>query len=171
MKRLSAKLKQLTGTSLPELILYVFFFAVLIFNHFFYTPVADPGLIKESLNDLEKETIKTLNEMSKLIISIATALFGLIGFFAFESYKATGSMDARYKIDLIAAFGFAALSIDFGYIFMAKWTELLANGTFLPYDTMVVLPQKLQFVSLFIALVFAARMVSRMLFKQEKASA
>lgn len=153
-----------------DLALYLILFlvaSVFVYNHFFFNPAAEESLILEQLNDLQKETLSTLNEMTKLLISLSTALFGLIGYFALENFKSIGRIERTYRLDLVLAFSFAALAIDFGYIFMEKWVELLSNGIFDPYDRLIILPQQLQIISFLISLLFACRFVYRNLFKTE----
>jgi hypothetical protein len=150
-----------------DFVVFVVLFSVLaifIYNHFFFSPLAGENPILTVLNDLQKETLSTLNEMDKLLISLSTALFGLIGYFALENHKSVGKIDKQYRLDLVLAFCAAALSIDFGYIFMEKWVELLSNGIFQPYDNLIILPHKLQIVSFLIALFFAGRFIYRNLF-------
>jgi hypothetical protein len=105
--------------------------------------------------------------MTKLLISLATALFGLIGYFALENFKSVGKIERKYRLDLVLAFSFAALSIDFGYIFMEKWVELLSNGIFEPYDRLIILPRQLQISTFLISLLFACRLIYRNLFKSD----
>lgn len=138
---------------------------IFIYNHFFYDPTAEEAVRVTELNDLQKEVLSTLNEMTKLLISLATALFGLVGYFALENFKAVGKIDAKFRYDLTLSFCAAAISIDFGYVFMEKWVELLAIEIFAPYDQMVILPQKLQLIFFLISLFFAGRLVYRNLFK------
>ncbi len=140
---------------------------VFIYNHFLFNPSAGESPILDHLNDLQKETLSTLNEMTKLLISLSTALFGLIGYFAFENFKSVGKIARKYRMDLVLAFGFAALSIDFGYIFMDKWVEQLSNGIFQPYDNLIILPQQLQIITFLVSLFFACRLIYRNLFKTE----
>lgn len=153
-----------------DLLLYIILFiigGIFIYNHFLFDPSAEEAPILTELNDLQKETLTTLNEMTKLLISLATALFGLIGYFALENFKSVGKIEMRYRLDLVLAFSCAALSIDFGYIFMEKWVELLSMGVFQPYDKLTLLPQQLQIVSFLISLLFACRLIYRNLFKSE----
>lgn len=139
--------------------------AIFIFNHFLFNTSAGPSAILTELNDLQKETLSTLNEMTKLLISLATALFGLIGYFALENFKSVGKIESKYRLDFVLAFSLSAISIDFGYIFMEKWVELLSIGIFKPYDSLVILPQKLQLIAFLLSLFFTGRLVYRNLFK------
>jgi hypothetical protein len=141
---------------------------IFIYNHFFFNPSAGEARILDQLNDLQQATLSTLNEMTKLLISLSTALFGLIGYFALENYKSLGRIERKYRIDLVLAFGFAALSIDFGYIFMDKWVEQLSHGIFQPYDTLIILPQQFQIITFLLSLFFACRLIYRNLFKPEQ---
>lgn len=140
---------------------------ILIYNHFFFNPVADEGLILTVLDDLQKQSFSTLMEMTNLLISLATALFGLIGYFALENFKVSSRIELKYQIDLVVGFCLSALSIDFGYIFMEKWVEILSIGVFQPYDRLTRLPQNLQIISFMIALVFTGRFIIKILFKQK----
>lgn len=148
---------------------FILSFAALIFvfNHFLFNPLAGEAPILTELDDLQKQTLSTLNDMSKLLISLSTALFGLVGYFAMENYKAAGTIERKFRIDLIAAFCATAISIDFGYIAMEKLVELLSNGIFQPYDNLISLPRNLQVIFFLIALFFCARLIYRNLFKPE----
>jgi hypothetical protein len=137
---------------------------ILIYNHFFFSPVADEDMTIDKLNDLQKESFSTLIEMTKLLISLSTALFGLIGYFALENYKTTGKIELKYQMDIVVAFCFSALSIDFGYILMEKWVEMLSIGIFQPYDKLTRLPQNLQIISFISALIFTSRFLVKILF-------
>ena len=151
-----------------DILLYIILFVVasiFIYNHFLFNPLATESPILTQLNDLQKEALSTQNEMTKLLISLSTALFGLIGYFALENFKSVGKIEKQHRLDLILAFSSAALSIDFGYIFMEKWVELLSNGIFQPYDKLISLPQKLQITTFLISLLFAGRLIYRNLFK------
>ncbi len=137
---------------------------IIVYNHFFFNPLAEEGLVVTELNDLEKESFNTLMEMTKLLISLSTALFGLIGYFALENYKTVGRIEKRYQIEIVTGFCLSALSIDFGYIFMEKWVETLSIGIFQPYDRLTRLPQNLQIISFISALIFIGRFVVKVLF-------
>jgi len=84
------------------------------------------------------------------------------------SYKSKGKIDDRHKIDIILAFSLAALSIDFGYIFMEKWVEMLSIGIFIPFDNLVRLPQLLQLLTFLLSLLFTGRLVYKILFLPSK---
>ena len=142
-------------------------FGIIIYNHFIFNPSANEGLILTELNDLQKQSFNTLMEMTKLLISLSTALFGLIGYFALEHYKTSGKIEQKCQIDLIAGFCLSALSIDFGYVFMEKWVEILSVGIFQPYDKLTRLPQNLQIISFIMALVFTGRFVIKVLLNQK----
>lgn len=153
-----------------DFLLYIILFIVggiFVYNHFFFDPTAGESIILTELDDLQKETLSTLNEMTKLLISLSTALFGLIGYFALENFKSVGKIEKKFRLDLVLAFSFAALSIDFGYIFMEKWVELLSNGIFEPYDRLIILPRQLQISAFLVSLLFASRLIYRNLFKPD----
>ena len=140
---------------------------IFIYNHFFFNPLADEAPILSELDDLQKQTLATLNDMSKLLISLSTALFGLIGYFALENYKSAGKVENKFRIDLVLSFSATALSLDFGYIFMEKLMELLANGIFQPYDFLISLPRNLQVICFLVGLFFAARLIYRTMFETD----
>lgn len=140
---------------------------IFIYNHFFFNPSAEEAPILSSLDDLQKQTLATLNEMTKLLISLSTALFGLIGYFALENYKTSGKVEKKYSIDLVVSFSATALSIDFGYIFMEKLVELFSNGIFQPYDSLISLPRNLQVVFFLVGLFFCGRLIYRNMFEKE----
>lgn len=137
---------------------------IFITNHLIFRSPIKPTIILDSLNELQKASHDTLTEMSKLLISLATALFGLLGFFALENYKANGlKIDQKYLTDLVLAFLAAALSIDYGYVFMEKWVEELSMGVFNPYDKVVLIPQNLQLFTFLIAFFFSGRFTYKIL--------
>jgi hypothetical protein len=137
---------------------------IILYNHFLFTMPAEPSPIVTELNDLQKQAFSTLTDMTKLVISLSTALFGLIGYFALESFKAGRRMNDNYKLELVAAFSSAAVSIDFGYIYMDKWAEQLSIGIFRPNGRLVILPQQLQVVFFLLSLFFAGKLIYRNLF-------
>ena len=145
--------------------LIVFLIILFIYNHFLYDPQPSPHPIISQLNDLQKQAISLLSEITKLLISLSTALFGAIGVFTLQYYKQDKKLPTRLRRDAILASIFAALSIDFGYIFMEKWVELLANGIFAPFDRIVTIPQTLQFTTFLLALFFAGSLILRELTK------
>lgn len=145
----------------------LFVLGIFVYNHFLFNPKIGESLIIDELDDLQKETLSTLNEMTKLLISLATALFGLIGYFALENFKSVGKIEQKFRLDLVLAFSFSALSIDFGYIFMEKWAELLSFGVFQPYDKLIILPRQAQITTFLISLFFASRFIYKNLFKSE----
>lgn len=132
---------------------------VFIYNHFIYNPQPAPYPILTQLNDLQKQSLITISELTKLLISLSTGLYAVIGIFVLQYYKADKILSTKLRDDTILAFTFAALSIDFGYIFMEKWVELLANGIFAPFDRIVTIPQTLQLVTFLLALFFTGRLV------------
>lgn len=142
-------------------------FGILFFNHFVFSASAEESLVVTDLNELQKQSFNTLMEMTKLLISLSTALFGVIGYFALENYKTSGRINLKYRIDIVAAFCLSALSIDFGYIFMEKWVEILSIGIFNPYDKLTRLPQNLQLISFLAALSFTGRFIIQILFNSK----
>ncbi len=140
---------------MPRLLLFAVLIAIFVYNHFFYDlqPAVAPE--RHTLDELEKKAIDTIFEMTKLLFSLATALFGLIGVFVFQHIKNEARLLKASQHKAVFAFVFEALSIDFGYVFMEKWVELLANGLFLPFDRLVTIPQTLQFSTFLVALYFA----------------
>ncbi|MFP9098024.1 hypothetical protein ACLI09_03125 [Flavobacterium sp. RHBU_24] len=140
-----------------------------IYNHFIYDPIAGEGPELDALNDLQKQILATLSEMTKLLISLSTALFGLIGYFALENFKKVGKIELKFQADFVAAFCATAISLDFGYIFMEKLVELLSVGVFNPYDRIISIPRNLQIIAFLCALFFSGRLILRNLFKPVRA--
>lgn len=138
---------------------------IFLVNHIFFMPLAEESIILTSLDNLQEQVLSTLNEMTQLLISLSTALFGFIGYFAFEKYKSSGKIEKEFRYDFFMSACAAAISIDFGYIFMEKLVELLSNGIFKPYDFILSIPRNCQVVFFFTALFFCGRLIYRNLFK------
>lgn len=144
-----------------EISLFVSLAVIFIFNHFFYSPTPDPDRKRITLNDLEKQSLELLLEMTKLLFSLSTALFGLVGVFVLQARGNGRPLGRESYRNAVLAFGCAAVSIDFGYVFLEKWVELLANGLFTPFERMVAWPQTLQFTTFLLALFFAGALALR----------
>jgi hypothetical protein len=134
---------------------------IVIYNHFLYDVRPRPQVIQSTLTDHQKESLRILGEMTKLLITMATAVFGVVAFFVTEQYRKGKSLSAPSWRDAVLAFASAGLSVDFGYVLMEKWVELLANGMFAPFERLVTTPQTLQFSAFLVSLVFLARLALR----------
>lgn len=142
--------------------------AVLLYNHFLYD--ADPGAtpLRDVLNDTEKIALDMIKDLTQLLISIATALLGAVSVFVMQHYKDGRPLRPGQLPRAVAALSLAALSIDSGYIYMEKLAETLGNGMFVPFARQVALPQAMQFVFFFIALlVFASFAIAEISAKGE----
>ncbi len=132
---------------------------VIIYNHFFLELTAGPGIREYTLQDMHKEVIAHLREMTKLMISLALGIIGLLGYFSTRGGSASFALDQRTKIPLVLAFCMAMLSIDFGYIFMEKWVEIMTLGVFDPYDNLVHIPYQLQIGTFILSLISLGAML------------
>jgi hypothetical protein len=130
---------------------------VVLYNHFFFNPSPEPSIPIEELNSLQKGALDGIQAMSKLLLTLSTALFGFIGLVVF---KQTGFELSNYrvKLQIILMVAFTVLSIDYGFILLEKLTEQLANEHFNPFELMISFPQIMQFVMFLIALLFSARL-------------
>lgn len=136
---------------------------IFLFNHFIYDLQPSPQLELKSLTDVQKESLSLLRETTQLLFSLATAAFGAIGVMTLHITRTASSSPSSVRANAIAAFVFAALSVDFGYVYIEKWAELLANGVFAPFEPLVTIPQTLQLVSFLLALFFLARLALQQL--------
>lgn len=132
--------------------------SVFIFNHFFYDLQPGPTPVVTSLSPLQEKTWDTILEMTKLLFSLSTAIFGLVGIFAVLHIKNERRLSKPSINSATLAFAFAAISIDFGYIFLEKWAETFGNSMFVPFDRFLTIPQTLQFSCFLMSLLFAANL-------------
>jgi hypothetical protein len=131
--------------------------AVLIYNHFIFDADPGPTLRVTVLDDLQKQSLDVIKDLTQLLISVATALLGAVGVFVMQHYKDGRPLKPGQFPRAVTALSFAALSIDSGYIYLEKLAETLGNNMFVPFAYPVALPQALQFAFFFIALlIFAA---------------
>lgn len=151
-------------------VIIIITFGILVFNHLFFEPFAEPSIIIEKLNDLQKEILKNLNDRTNLLISLSTAIFGLIGYFALESYKLNRKIDEKLKIDLILTLVLTILSIDFGYISMEKLIEMLSLGIFSPFDNLIRLPKVFQLLTFLLSIFFSGSLVYKLMFNSKQLS-
>lgn len=138
------------GTS----IVFLFVIIIICYNHFFYTGPAEPTLFIESLNNLQENALDKMSTMIELLISLSTAIFAVVGFFTTEKFKSIEKIGGKNLFFASCSISFAALSIDFGYIAMQKWVELLGNQMFNPFDSIVTTPLRRQFYSFFLSIIF-----------------
>lgn len=150
----------------PVYLIPIISIIVILINHVFFKPLAGESLILTSLNNLQEQILSTLNQMTQLLISLSTALFGFIGFFIFEKARATGKVEKKYRIDFFTSACAAALSIDCGYIFMEKLIVLLSMGIFQPYDILLNVPRIGQILFFFISLFCCGRLIYRNFFNE-----
>lgn len=146
----------------------IFYLSVIVFNHFFFSPTMGPAIVLNELNSFQTQTLSLLLEMSRLLITLSTALLGIIGLLFIEYYKAKNEFVRISGLEASIAVGMVLISIDFGYIFMEKWVEMLLNETFRPFDRLVMYPQKMQFVTFFLSLMFAFWLAYRILIQIRK---
>ena len=135
------------------------FIVIVIYNHFFLEIFAAPDLIKTQLNDLQKEIVSHTKEINNLLISLSTGIFVLIGYMSTSGGSGKFMVQRKSIIPLILCFCFSALSIDFGYIFMQKWIQMLHLGIFNPEDNLVKIPHILQIISFLLSLIFLAILI------------
>lgn len=130
---------------------------VVVFNHFFFNPPPRPSAPIDDLSSLQRGALDGMQEMSKLLLTLSTALFGFIGLVVF---KQTGFelTNHRVKLQILLMVAFTVLSIDYGFILLEKLTEQLANNHFNPFELMISFPQIMQFVMFLVALLFSARL-------------
>lgn len=130
---------------------------VVVFNHFFFNPQPRPSPSISELSSLQKGALDGMQEMSKLLLTLSTALFGFIGLVVFKQsgFELT---NYRVKLHILLMVAFTVLSIDYGFILLEKLTEQLANDHFNPFELMISFPQIMQFVMFLVALLFSARL-------------
>lgn len=141
-----------------RLALLVVLSAVFIFNHFLYDLQPSPTPVVTSLSPSQEKTWETILEMTKLLFSLSTAMFGLVGVFAVLHIKNERRLSKPSINSATLAFAFAAISIDFGYIFLEKWAETFGNSIFVPFDRFLTIPQTLQFSCFLLSLLFSANL-------------
>ena len=166
MKKIN--LKKIFFDQIWFIIIFIIVFSTFFFNHFIYDISPSPAPISTVLNDLQKESLNIIKKITELLITLATIIFGAIGIFVFQSYKSNKQLPKGQKIIAVIAFSLAALSIDFGYIYLEKWVELLANGIFVPFDPFITIPQTLQFCTFIISLLFWAIFILTVIQRKEK---
>jgi hypothetical protein len=130
---------------------------VVLYNHFFFNPSPQPSVPMDELSSLQKGALDGIQAMSKLLLTLSTALFGFIGLVVFKQSNFELS-NYRVKLQIILMVAFTVLSIDYGFILLEKLTEQLANELFNPFELMISFPQIMQFVMFLVALLISARL-------------
>lgn len=140
---------------------------LLVVNHAIYSPLAAEFPAKESLNVFEKESLSTIFGMTELLISLCTALFGGICYFMLEHYKIEKKINKGHRLHFVVAVCASILSIDCGYIFMEKMSELLALRIFNIEDKLITIPKTFQIIYFIISLIFTGTLVLKISFQDE----
>ncbi len=130
---------------------------VVLYNHFFFNPSPQPSVPMNELSGLQKGALDGIQAMSKLLLTLSTALFGFIGLVVFKQSNFELS-NYRVKLQILLMVAFTVLSIDYGFILLEKLTEQLANDHFNPFELMISFPQIMQFVMFLVALLLSARL-------------
>ncbi|MFP2995508.1 hypothetical protein ABN763_06340 [Spongiivirga sp. MCCC 1A20706] len=124
------------------------------YNHFWFELSADPAPILPDLNKMQEQTMDMISRMNELLMSLATAIFGIVGFLIVEKFGSITKLSKNALYFSITALCCATISIDFGYIYMQTWVEQLSENIFQPFDGSLIIPRKLQFLSFIASLIF-----------------
>jgi hypothetical protein len=102
------------------------------------------GVSVDKLNDPQKRAIEVTLEMNKLVISLATLVFGAIGTLAFTADGGPKVEDAIEKAFVIATLSFSAAAIYFSYLVYDKLVEMLSNSFLDLNGDLLAIPRRLQ---------------------------
>ena len=111
----------------------------------FYHPTGSPAVVAvKSLSAPQKEAIAVTLEMNKLVISLATLVFGAVGTLVFVG-------DGRIRISgrfqntlVVATLFFASSALYFSYVTYDKIVEMLSNEFFDLNSELLASPRRLE---------------------------
>lgn len=162
------KFKKLVTYNKLTILVLIFVAIVIAYNQFVIVSFAETNLAYNDLNKLQELSLEKLTQMTELLISLGTAIIGLIGYLTVSKYKEIINISDKEKFFAIASISFSTLSIYFGYTSLEKWVELLSNDMFNPYDPLVEKPHKLQFTYFFISIILLGIFILSTINKNEK---
>jgi hypothetical protein len=106
-------------------------------------PGAQPFV--ENLSSLQENSLSVLQEMNKLLISLALLIIGALGGLILNKKYSYTDHDIWTNVMLLLTLIFAVLSIYFGYILYYKLVEMLSNNMFDSSSELLTVPQRYQF--------------------------
>jgi hypothetical protein len=99
----------------------------------------------EGLTSLQEHSLSVLEEMNKLLISLALLIIGALGGLILNKKYSYTDHDNWTNLMLLLTLLFAVLSIYFGYILYYKLVEMLSNNMFDASSELLTVPQRYQF--------------------------
>jgi hypothetical protein len=106
-------------------------------------PTAQPFV--DDLSSLQEHSLSVLEEMNKLLISLALLIVGAVGGLILNKKYSFTDYDLWTNLLLLLTVFFAVLSIYFGYILYYKLVEMLSNNMFDASSDSLTVPQRYQF--------------------------
>ena len=136
--------------------------AVLVFQHYMdKRSYQDLGIISSSslgqpdtIPPWEEKALEAYSAMSGLLITLATALLGALGYLLINATQAVPQL--RHGLSAMGSALFAVLSLYFGYVSHLTVLSSTYTNVFNPYAFGVMWPSRSQFYTLLLAVFFFA---------------
>lgn len=141
---------------------------IMVYFLFFHSSKPLPEIEKPTLENIEIKAYEAFMERCKLLISLATALIGAIGFLLIWEKK--GEIETNYfqKLFIIISATIAGFSIYLGYITYSRITEFLSHKMFNLSNPYIESPVSWQFWTFLFSIIFFIAFIFTDLFSSKK---
>ncbi len=147
-------------------LLFALFIFILLLPHGLRYLIQTPPFVEVvqqsgSLTDMEKKQLDIYLESIRLFITLATLLYGGLGFFIGASKERRASMSRRERLLIYASMVFAGITIMLGQVSYETLIWMLSTRFFNLSTPILLWSQTLQFWSLMLAVAFFGVFVAR----------
>lgn len=125
----------------------------------FFHPAAIGGEQVEKFSDPQKQALGVALEMNKLVVSLATLVFGAVGALVFTKDGAPRVTTSAGRAFVVLTLYFAALAIYFSYVAYDKLVEMLSNEFIDLNSDLLAEPRRLQVYALTASVVLLGMLV------------
>jgi hypothetical protein len=123
---------------------------------FISLPEAQPAEYTENLDDVTKQSISLVSEMTKYLSTIAFIIVGVLGNIMIGKVKLEHKENTFTTVLFFTSMAFALSSVFYSYVTYSKLFETVSYHKLDVHDAQIKFAQKMQFITLILsAFVFA----------------
>jgi hypothetical protein len=138
----------------PSMFFVALTLAVEISMLLWFNPPGAQGALVQRLPEIQKSALETTVEMNKLVLSLASLVFGAAGVLSVSKERGVAAVPLPGRLLLVLTLASAGLSIYFSYVVYDKLVEMLSNNFLDLNASLVLIPRRLQIDSLGLAVFF-----------------